>query len=759
MTDQNKTKAELINELVALRQQVADWQAASNIAGHKLEQTTLPESETRYQTLINQAPNGIFVTDAHGQYVDVNLQGCAMLGYSRREILQMKLSDLIPTQDMAANPLVLDELPAGKIIIDEWRFKQKNGNLLPVEICAKKLTDGRFQAIVQDITRRKQTETELQYRMKLGRLISSLSTHFINLPLDRIASGINQALQTIAEFTGSDRSFICLFSKNITTMSNIHEWCAPDIPPLIDTFKNIPLDRYPWTVGKLKQLEPVLISDVKNLPEAALVEQAAVLELGVQSLVYVPLVLQEQAIGFLGFDAVRTAKTWSEEELALLKIVGEMFVNTLARQRAEATLRKAYAELETRVEERTTELSTTNAQLGRAIRTKDEFLATMSHELRTPLNAILGMTEVLHADTYGPLNEKQDRAVSHIETSGRHLLTLITDILDLSKIEAGKMELDNQPIAVDTLCQNSLALVMPLARQKKIKIFSSFENVLYPLLADGLRLKQILVNLLDNALKFTPEKGQVGLDVSGNVQQDIMQFTIWDTGIGIKQADMNRLFKPFVQVDGALNRQYEGTGLGLALVYRLVEMHNGSISVESDVGRGSRFIVRFPWVQTKAEAVSEPEPDHTALGSEGEQRQPIPTPNLASGFQHLVLLAEDNEANIVTVQDFLTARNYRVVVARNGHEALRRAREEPPDIILMDIQMPAMDGLEATRQLRADKKLAHTPVVALTALAMPGDRERCLAAGVDEYLCKPVRLANLLKVIEQQVTAKHRKEA
>jgi signal transduction histidine kinase/ActR/RegA family two-component response regulator len=418
----------------------------------------------------------------------------------------------------------------------------------------------------------------------------------------------------------------------------------------------------------------------------------------------------------------------------------ELAAEVAERQQVELALQQERALLAQRVAERTAELSAANAELAYAARAKDEFLASMSHELRTPLNAILGLTEALQEQTRGPLNEPQLKSLRTIEASGRHLLALINDILDLSKIEAGKLELQLDPVSIEAICQASLQFIKEAAAKKKIGVSFTLDNTQATMQADARRLKQILVNLLTNAVKFTPEGGQVELTVKGEAEREVIHFIVKDTGIGIASEDLARLFKPFAQVDSSLSKQHEGTGLGLALVIRLTELHGGSVAVESEPGRGSRFIVSLPWLES--------------LRMAGKAK-PVEEELDISGFRHirpaaeqpLILLAEDNEANIELLANYLIDEGFRVVVARNGAEALERAKEERPALILLDVQMPGMDGLEATRRLRADPQLAAIPIIALTGLAMPGDREECLAAGVNDYLSKPVSLKKLVKTI------------
>jgi PAS domain S-box-containing protein len=271
------------------------------------------------------------------------------------------------------------------------------------------------------------------------------------------------------------------------------------------------------------------------------------------------------------------------------------------RRQAELALRQLNETLEQRVAVRTAELARANEDLAQASRMKDEFLATMSHELRTPLNTILGRIEMLQEQIDGPLTPRQVASLSRVEASGRHLLTLIDEILNLATIEAGKLALELATVDVALICQRSRQQVAEGITRKQITLATMLDPQVTTIRADMRWLTQILVNLLDNAVKFTPEGGSVGLEVRGDQQRQRVTFTVWDTGIGIAATDIPRLSQPFVQLDGGLNRQYEGTGLGLALVRRLTEAHHGSLSIESRPGQGSRFSVSMPWLAEEKE--------------------------------------------------------------------------------------------------------------------------------------------------------------
>jgi len=287
--------------------------------------------------------------------------------------------------------------------------------------------------------------------------------------------------------------------------------------------------------------------------------------------------------------------------------------------------------------------------------------------------------------------------------------------------------------------------VQQQALNKQIKLVFDFDDNVKTLEVDERRLKQILVNLLTNAVKFTPSGGQVGLEVTRVVDKSAVRFTVWDTGMGISEEDLQKLFRPFVQLDSSLTREHEGTGLGLVLVYRLAALHGGGVSVESQVGQGSRFTVSIPWRSIGAYR------GNTSL-PQAASPAPINVSDTAADFPRpLILLAEDNQANLVLVQGILEAYGYEVIVARNGVEAIERAREERPALILMDIQMPGMGGLEAIRRIRADgeEAVAGVPIIALTALAMAGDKEHCLKAGANTYLSKPVSIRRLLELLQE----------
>ncbi len=393
------------------------------------------------------------------------------------------------------------------------------------------------------------------------------------------------------------------------------------------------------------------------------------------------------------------------------------------------------------------DLSAANVALERAARLKDEFMANMSHELRTPLNAILGLSESLNEQVAGPLNAKQKKYIQTINDSGRHLLQLINDILDLAKIEAGQIVLNLGQADLRMVCEASLLLVKQLAHRKNQHIEFEMDEGIQYILADERSLKQMLVNLLSNAIKFTPEGEKLGLAAKLDREEKKVHITVWDHGIGIAEKDLARLFKPFVQLDAGLTRETSGTGLGLALVASMARLHGGGVGVESDPGHGSRFTIMLPWepvIETDLSSRLKITTKFRAL----DPNAPRPT----------ILLIEDTDTVVMLVRDFLEVAGYNVEVARNGYDGIVLAEKIHPALILMDIQMPGMDGLEITRRIRENPEIKHTPIIALTALAMAGDRERCLAAGMDEYISKPINLNSFTKTIARLLQAQEERK-
>ena len=791
-----------------------------DISDRKATEAQLRDSEAKFRAFLESASEAIIVTNAQGEIIVFNAKAEDLFGYNRSEVFGRKIEYLMSPRyhsihthhraDYLTHP---SKRSMGKS--QDLYAKRQDGTEFPIEVGLSTIQtkNGTFViAFLTDITERQQAEHEIKrLNQKLESQIRETETRYaqiVELAEEGIwvtdAQGnttyINQAMARMLGYTEVEilghaiADFLTPGDNRFTSAASIplhqNQVHRQEVELRTKTGNNI------WAY---MSTSPVL-DDQGNL-------------------------------------------LWS---CALVYDITE-------RKQAEKQLRESNERI-----------SLANAELARATRLKDEFLASMSHELRTPLNAILGLAEALQEEVYGSLTPKQRKSLATIEQSGKHLLDLINDILDLSKIESGKMSLSVSLVSVNSLCESSLTFIKQQAQQKNIRLDYHIAPGLSEIEVDERRIRQVLVNLLSNAVKFTPDGGKVSLQVTTDPDGEQLQLSVTDTGIGIAPENLDKLFKPFVQLDSSLSRRYAGTGLGLALVRRIVELQGGSIALESEVGKGSCFTVNLPWkhpsrieerlkqpklmvgelppihkalvvedsdasanhiarylgelgitvlihpqgegtidavqtfnpdviildillphisgwevlVQLKENSATQSIPvvvvsvvdDPTQaleLGASDYLLKPVSRPQLQSVLSQLfttppeihppvveeqlplILLAEDNEANIITLTDYLHSKGFRVVLARNGIEAVQQAQKYTPDLILMDIQMPEMDGLESTRQIRADRNLPRMPIIAVTALAMPGDREKCLAAGATEYMAKPIRLKKLVTLIEQ----------
>ncbi|WP_287239529.1 MULTISPECIES: ATP-binding protein [unclassified Okeania] len=413
-----------------------------------------------------------------------------------------------------------------------------------------------------------------------------------------------------------------------------------------------------------------------------------------------------------------------------------------------------------------------NEELERSSQLKSEFLASMSHELRTPLNSILGFSDLLQRQKSGQLSDRQLHQVRLIQKSGQHLLQLINDILDLSKIEAGKTELNLESVNIHELCTDCLKMIQPRADKKRLALSLELDYRLSKVFLDQRRVRQIIINLLSNAVKFTPEGGQVklsgrlayGSQIQGDYRPDCSPINpstpylcleVKDSGIGISEDRWKFLFSPFQQVDSSLSRRHEGTGLGLVLTKKLAELHGGTVSLSSQVSRGSVFRVWLPLTEMQQELI---------VNFEAEESSQVFSGNIAEKRResekiYRILIVEDQLYNQLLISEVLELEGYTVELISDGKTMLDTINSplvtppNLPNLILMDIQLPKVDGLELIRRIKAHPTWGSVPVIAVTAMAMSGDREVCINAGASAYLSKPLNIEKMIATVKSLLSS------
>ena len=556
-----------------------------------------------------------------------------------------------------------------------------------------------------------------------------------------IDKAVQAALETVGRITEQDRVY--LFEHHVETDSGVnlisqrYEWVRDHISVQIDNpdLQNLPVDElFPRWMSLLTNHQTVS-GLVATFPET---ERSILEPQEIVSLMVVPIHVAGQYWGFVGFDNCRVNYPWTAEDKAILTSLAASLGAAIMRHRSQVTL----YETNLKLEQATAHSLTMAAKAEEASKAKSLFLANMSHEIRTPMNAIIGMT---HLALNTSLNQRQHDYVMQIQHAAQSLLRIINDILDFSKIEAGKLELQQVRFQLEQVANHALALVRQQAADKGLELCLEIDNEKLmsecgSFIGDPLRLEQILVNLLTNGIKFT-DKGHVLLrirELKRSAHACELQFSVEDTGIGMTAHTLDTLFEEFYQADNSSTRRYGGTGLGLSIVKRLVELMHGTIQVSSEPGRGSCFMCSLSLTHAPTLSATTPCSPTQAIKNYSLQSK-------------RVLIVEDNPINQIIAKEILLQQGVIVDCAMNGQEGLDKLTSTTDDTlyhaILMDIQMPIMDGYAATEKLRAQTRFCNLPIIALTANAMPEDKERCLKVGMNAHIAKPFKPDELLQTL------------
>ena len=581
----------------------------------------------------------------------------------------------------------------------------------------------------------------LDRRDAILRAVNQASQQLLLVSTTEGAAKASQALAVFGGATGADRVLIWHFHPNPTNPSDAKLYCSPLCswsteqisPPNLDIYKDSPVfEAMPKVFGNLPEGQCFngLVRDMEPFEREKLQGQ------GTKALLLAPVRFHSTLWGFVAFENCHEEQLWPVFEESIFMAAGTHLGATIQNQRINMDLLEAKKDLETTNEELAQSVIKANTMAAlaeEASRSKSEFLANMSHEIRTPMNAIIGLSQIIKETK---LSDHQKELVGKVGFASHSLLLIINDILDFSKVEAGKMKIENIIFSLEEILSGLAGLASEQVSEKGLKFtISRADNLPAYYRGDPLRLNQVLLNLINNAIKFT-EKGSISLNVSVALVEGkniTIMFKMVDTGIGISPEALSGLFMPFTQADTSISRRYGGTGLGLVLCHKLLKLMGGNIWCESKVGEGSNFISTVCLGQ-----VSEAEIEQKKAATR-KQASSSTYEGLAQKLKGLrILLAEDNDLNQLVMREMLKKVGLEVVIVENGRQALEILDKTEFDIVLMDLQMPEMDGMTASRLIRSQVRFKDLPIIALTANAMSGDSEKSIDAGMNEHITKPI---------------------
>ncbi len=669
--------------------------------------------------LLDNLPFLAWMKSREGRYVAVNKFFLELFNVEEEDIIGKTTHDIWP-KELSDKLVISDErmMETGKAFEEQFELVGKDGKKSWFVFFKQPIISADGEIIGStgfrwDVTDRVLIEQALSDRIEFQKIVMELAVAFVNTPLYELDQGINNALAMVGNFSKVDRVYQFRYNFEAGIMINTHEWCAPDITPEIDNLQELPTVMFPdWVNAHLKG-DMTYYPVVADLPPEHSVRQ--ILEpQGVQSIVTLPLYHDGHCFGFVGFDSVRKPKEWNEYEIMLLRVMSTILTNAEIRRAYEQSLLNAKAESEA-------------ASLA-----KSEFLANMSHEIRTPLHGVISMINLLKGTV---LTEEQQEFLQMADSSAESLLNVINDILDFSKIEAGKLELIPRIFDLEDEITRLLNIFSARAKEKEVELLVRYElSAPRVIEADNFRLRQVLNNLLSNAIKFT-DTGYVLLNVrclSADNDRAELEFSVEDTGIGIPQEKIAVIFEQFAQVDGSSSRKFEGTGLGLAICRRLVSLMKGSLSVESVLGQGSKFMfnITVPFRNSKSSLLEEQFP------LKGRK----------------ALIVDDISINRRILSEYLTSWGVEHDMASNSLSALRLINSpaedvRPYDFMILDQAMPGMDGVELAKLLSSNKQAATPKIILMTSMWGLLSQAQAAEVGISSLIPKPTAPSDLLNAI------------
>lgn len=736
----------------------------SEIIQRRQAEEALRISEEKHRTLFETMAQGVMYQDATGAIIDANPAAEKILGLTLNQMQGRTSFDprwkaihgdgsefpghTHPSMIALQTGKQVKDVVMGVFHPGEEHYHWININAIP-QFKPGEATPYQVYTTFADITARKSAEDQLRQRLDIERTLANISGWFIQT--NDFDEAVLKSLGALGQSLRASRSYLFLFREYGTLMDNTHEWCAEGVSPQQEHLQNLPSSIVPWWMEQLTAGKIIHITDVSMMPPEAQTEKEILEQQDIQSLIVLPVYTGTDLVGFIGLDNVFFQSVWREEEINVLQVVAQIIGNALQRKQTLEQLQRSYEIMEQRVEERTAELSLLNEELVRTSKLKDEFLANMSHELRTPLNAVLGYAQILQGAEN--LTDRQQEGLNTIKKSGEHLLTLINDILDLAKIEAGHMEVYSHDVYLPDFLRHISDMMRIKAEQKGLSfVYDVAPDIPEGVVVDEKKLRELLLNLLGNAIKFT-EKGRVAFnvtkmpdlsDASGmsesinpfRAAQNRLQFSIIDTGVGIMPEKLEEIFEPFHQV-GEERYSIEGTGLGLAISRKLVELMGGELKVESTLGQGSRFW--FDLVLSEIPSFNR------------QKAASIPQIIGYTGKRRIIFVVDDNSENRNVLVDMLFPLDFRILEAENGKICLEQVEKHRPDAILLDLYMPVLNGFETAHYLKQHEEYQNLVIIAISSGAFDDVRQKSLDAGCDDFIVKPFELHEVLQRLQRHL--------
>lgn len=808
-----------------------------------IEKTQLQQANTRLMQLIASLEGGVLVEDQHRTISVVNQAFCDMFGI---DASPATLTGIDCSGSAEANKALFAEpdafvsrieaILADRTIVTGDMLRLADGRVFSRDYIPVFDSDNLIGHLwhYRDVTEATLAQIRMERLLRFETVNKEINRLF--LQMEDIDDALNRSLAITGQLLDVSRAYVFRIREHERVLDNTHEWCAPGVKPEIDNLKGLPFDElFPSFFPMMADHDLIAPSHIRELPD----DLRGILEpQDIETVIWLPMYLDGRIEGFIGYDEIRNPRTWLPEEITTARIVMESYARALEREIASQMLIEAHDEA------------------VRTARIRTQFVANMSHEIRTPVTGIQGMLELLLETN---LDDLQHEFASEALNSSIRMLAIVNDILDFSKLEAGQIVLDADPIDLHAIATEVKTTFFPQLKGKPIEFCLDLDpNIPYRVYGDTTRIRQILMNLVGNAVKFT-HQGSVTLSIhviSHSEGTVCLRFSVRDSGIGIPQESIERIFESFVQADGTTTRRYGGSGLGLSISKQLVELMGSSIEVESDPKTGSTFsfVLRLSVAQeTRSSGPMNPDfaglnvlvidnnrtaryvlvqqleswGVHVSQASEADSAQVLllenrfdlifqrwSSMNFASASQAAatcpviyitdsdavidhdersllrwpinqsrlynllaevalahsprippstenqtesarVLLADDLPVNVDLVRYALEEARIRVDAVENGQQLLEQLEKDCYDLILMDVQMPVMDGIEATRRIRQSGAVFRDiPILALTASVMPEERDRYQAAGIDAIISKPFSIKHLREIVSQWIKMK-----